>query len=362
MSRSILLSPSLFKELVMERDDGACVCCKKRATAVQHLLDTRLWEDGGHYLDNGASLCTEHRDALLKTTLSVELVRNAAGIKTPILPDSYSLDERYDCWGNSVRPSGVRYKGELFDEPDVQQWLTKGECLDDFSPYYKYPSTPHVPWSQGVQRDDRSLASDAHFIGQEVILTEKRDGENATLYADYYHARSLDGRHHPSRDWIKNFWGQIKHEIPVGWRICGENMFAKHSIGYDNLESYFEAFSIWNEKNVRISWDETVEYLDMLGIKPVPVIDRFIYTRDRAEGVVKELDLNRCEGYVMSLSRSFSYREFRHCVAKFVREGHVQTDKHWMNSAITSNRLITDIKKEGSLNKNRNNEPTANEP
>lgn len=339
MRKNILLPSNAFKSLVLERDGGACVCCQKPTDQVQMLLDARLWEDGGYYLDNGVSLCKEHQESALKTALMPKQLREMAGIKSIMLPPSYSEDDNYDCWGNVVRSTGVRYKSELFDEPDVQHWLIEGGCINDFSPFYKHPSTPHLQWSKGVQRDDRVLASDAMFEGQEVIISEKRDGENATLYSNYYHARSIDGRHHESRNWLKNFWGKIKHDIPEGWRISGENMYAQHSIGYNDLETYFEAFFVWNEKNTTLPYDEAVEYLAMLGIKPVPVIDRFIYSRERAQDIAKALDTEKCEGYVMSLARGFTYREFKTSVAKFVRENHVQTNKHWMNQAVVPNRL-----------------------
>lgn len=41
------------------------------------------------------------------------------------------------------------------------------------------------------------------FLKGPVVITEKMDGENTTLYRDGLHARSLDSRHHPSRNWVK---------------------------------------------------------------------------------------------------------------------------------------------------------------
>src|SRR3546814_8478297 len=77
----------------------------------------------------------------------------------------------------------------------------------------------------------------AAFEGKRVIVTEKMDGENTTLYRDYIHARSVDGRSHPSRDWVKQFRSGIAADIPEDWRVCGENLFAKHSIHYTALRS-----------------------------------------------------------------------------------------------------------------------------
>lgn len=45
------------------------------------------------------------------------------------------------------------------------------------------------------------------------------------------------------------------------------------------------------------------------------------------------------EGYVVRTTEAFRYREFRQKCAKFVRKGHVQTDKHWMRQALERNGL-----------------------
>src|SRR5690554_4811700 len=109
---------------------------------------------------------------------------------------------------------------------------------------HKYPRTRHLPWSPGASHDDLVSREVESFVGQRIIVTEKMDGENTTLYRDHLHARSLDSRHHPSRDWVKALHGRIAHEIPERWRVCGENLYARHSIGYEALPSYFMLFSV----------------------------------------------------------------------------------------------------------------------
>ena len=69
----------------------------------------------------------------------------------------------------------------------------------------KYPRTMHLPWSLGLTNDDKKIACLDAFIGQRVIVTEKMDGENTSMYSDYIHARSLNGGNHLSRDWVKQF-------------------------------------------------------------------------------------------------------------------------------------------------------------
>lgn len=212
------------------------------------------------------------------------------------------------------------------------------------SDLYKYPRSNHLPWSPGATSDDKVLHDTSCFefepgIGKTVIITEKRDGECTTLYPDHYHARSLDSNNHESRNWVKGLWGSIKHEIPDNWRICGENIFAKHSVGYDDLETYFEVFSIWNEKNICLSWQETVEYCGIFGLRTVPVLFEGIYDEKFVREFHKSLDLTKQEGYVVRNAGEFAYEDFGTNLAKWVRKGHVQTDKHWMLNKITPNKL-----------------------
>jgi hypothetical protein len=204
---------------------------------------------------------------------------------------------------------------------------------------YKYPRTPHLPFSPGASNDDKILTSLRHFIGREVVLTTKMDGENTSLYQDGFHARSIDGRHHPSRDWLARFHAGIAHEIPSGWRICGENLFARHSIAYDALPSYFLGFSVWNELNQALSWDETLEVFSLIGVEPVPVLYRGLFDAARLESIARGLDTSLVEGFVVRFAEAFEYEHFGQSVAKWVREKHVQTDVHWMHSSIVPNRL-----------------------
>lgn len=325
------LTRDKFREEVFHRDNNTCVFCDSPAADAHHILERRLWPDGGYYLDNGASVCEEHHLQCERTVISVESVREACGITRPVIPPHLYPDQQYDKWGNPILANGTRLAGELFFDESVQKVLAQGNVLDQFSKYVKYPRTHHLPWSPGIHSDDRIMRSLNHFEGKRVIVTEKMDGENTTLYRDYTHARSVDGRSHPSRNWVKQFWSTFAGDIPEGWRICGENLFAKHSIHYRNLPTYFMGFSIWNERNICLDWDSTQQWFELLGIQSVPVIYDGIYD----ESTIKKLWNNdfreECEGYVIRLAENLHYGEFKDKVGKFVREGHIQTVQHWMH-------------------------------
>ena len=340
--KQILLTRDSFRELVFKRDNHTCVLCGKPAVDAHHVLERRLFsgvQAGGYFLDNGASVCSDCHMACETTEVSVEDVRAAAGIKNPVIPDHMYVGESYDKWGNGILPNGMRTKGELFFEEGVQKVLAKGDKLHLFTDRVKYPRTKHMPFSPGATSDDKFVPNMSSMIDRRVILTEKMDGENTTMYPDYFHARSLDGRHHVSRDWVKRLWSTISYEIPEGHRICGENMFAEHSVRYENLKSYFYMFSMWTPSSACLSWDQTVEWAELLGIETVPVLYDGKFDEGKIRKLCEELDTSKIEGAVLRVADCFSIADFPKSVMKYVRKGHVQTEDHWMTSVIRPNGL-----------------------
>lgn len=206
--------------------------------------------------------------------------------------------------------------------------------------YVKYPRTQHLPWSPGIHDDDRIISDVSVFEGKEIIVTEKMDGENTTMYFDHIHARSVDSRGGEDRAWVKQFWSTISSDIPKGWRICGENMWAKHSISYESLDSYFYGFSIWNDQNICLSWDETLEYFNYFNIVPVKVLYEGIWNIKSLHDLEKNLNTDTQEGYVVRIKDSFCYGEFSKSIVKYVREDHVKTTTHWRyGSQLIKNKL-----------------------
>jgi hypothetical protein len=334
-----LLTREEFRDAVFGRDRHVCVFCRQPAVDAHHILERRLWPDGGYYLENGVAVCAEHHLSCERTEISVAEVRRACGLDSACLPPQLEASQAYDKWGNPELPNGQRLKGELFFDENVQKTLAGAGKLSLFAPWVKYPRTYHLPWSPGRGTDDRVLVSLASFAESEVVATEKMDGENTTLYSDHTHARSLDSRSHPARDWLKQYWSGFARDIPPGWRICGENLYARHSLSYCALPSYFLGFSIWNERNVALSWDETLEWFSLLRIEPVPLLYRGAFDESRLRALASPAQTLAREGYVVRVAGEIPYAAFRRSVAKFVRAGHVQTSEHWMHRQIERNTL-----------------------
>lgn len=329
----MLLTRDEFRKKVFERDNGKCVICKSHdSLAAHHIIERRLWDDFGYHIDNGATLCADHHLQAEQTVLSCEEIREAAGITKIILPGHLYTEYSYNKWGDIILPDGRRLRGELFFDESVQKILKSGNVLDLYCKYIKHPRIFHLPWSGKTTDDDKILQNIDHFKGKEVVISIKMDGEQISMYNNYIHARSIDGNSHPSQSLVKNLHSQIAYNIPEGWRICGENLYAKHNIHYKNLHSYFMVFSIWNENNICLSWEDTKEWAELLGLELVPVIYNNIFKKSiEKTWKLAKYNGDSVEGYVVRLADSFSYSDFKYSVAKFVSESFREGINHQYN-------------------------------
>lgn len=223
----------------------------------------------------------------------------------------------------------------------------------------KYPRTMNLPWSESNSSDDVWWTNCDPFVSRRIVITEKIDGECTTMYRDHIHARSVDSNHHVSRDWVKRLHGRVQHDLPDGWRVCGENVYAYHSVFYDQLPSYFFVFGIYDETNTCISWDDTLFWCEMLDLEPAPIIYSGEWDEKHCRAIwegrgafptfassadypkwPEDFVPTKAEGYVVRLAESFNYGDFRHSAAKYVRPNHVAPNtEFWMKRAIIPNGL-----------------------
>jgi hypothetical protein len=199
-------------------------------------------------------------------------------------------------------------------------------------PVFKYPRTPHLPQSEGMTDDDK-MASPATLAylqsGIELVVTEKMDGGNLTFYPNYFHGRSLDSGTHAWDQHAKSLWASVRHDIPQGWRVSGESMYARRSVSYDGLPGVFLVFGVWDDTNTLLSYDEMVEWAGLLGLPVVPLLYRGNdYSKAvKAWGELK--DSQTSEGFVVRDAGRIPYDEFANRVGKFVRANHVRTSADW---------------------------------
>jgi hypothetical protein len=200
----------------------------------------------------------------------------------------------------------------------------------------KYPRTLHLPWSKGLQNDDRMAESVSSLVGVDIVITEKLDGSNTSLTKDGVYGRShVDFTKNPwdVKSW--ELWNRIKNDIDKDIFIFGEGMYGIHSILYSNLKSYFYIFGV-RDNNIWVSWDQVDEYSFLLDIPTVPVLFKGVVNSEKELKTLTE-DLTSKpselggvrEGIVVRNANMFHNDDFSSNVMKWVRKGHVQTDEHW---------------------------------
>ena len=211
------------------------------------------------------------------------------------------------------------------------------------SGYQKYPRTPHLSFSSGAS-DDIFLNNNQQFQNREILVSCKIDGEATTFYSDgYCHARSLDSAYHPSQSRIKALAATVGSQLPEGWRVCGENAVAEHSISYQGIP-HFLVYSIWNQDNQALSWQETKQWATKLGLETVPELYLGQWDEDVVRCCWPQEDSSpyssESEGFVVRLADEFAYQDFGQSVAKFVRPAHVADGaQHWRSAPLRENKI-----------------------
>jgi hypothetical protein len=195
-------------------------------------------------------------------------------------------------------------------------------------PARKYPRTHHLPDSPGATSDDRILTDLAGLTG-ELVVTEKMDGGNLTFTRDLMYARSVDSGTHVWDRPAKAAWARVAHEIPYGWRVCGESMWARRSVAYPDLPGVFLVFGVWDAAHTLRGWDETAEWAALLDLPLVPVLYRGTELTAARAAWSRQRDADHSEGFVVRAAVPIPEAEFGHRVAKWVRPQHVRTEAAW---------------------------------
>jgi hypothetical protein len=88
-----LLTRTEFREGCLERDSYRCVICGETENlSVHHIIERRLWSDGGYYMENGATLCEEHHIKASNRTYTNSIFSPSCQIPEPsVLALSFGL-------------------------------------------------------------------------------------------------------------------------------------------------------------------------------------------------------------------------------------------------------------------------------
>ncbi len=248
----------------------------------------------------------------------------------------------------------------------------------------KYPRTPHLQGSKLQPGDeDLSQVSFESIAGKHIVIEEKIDGANSAVSFDADGTLLLQSRGHYLiggarevhydlfKQWAMAHRDTFYRVLGTRYIMYGEWMYAKHSMFYDALPSYFMEFDIFDrEKEIYLDTLSRRELTSRMPISSVPVLaeGNFQHIEDVLkylgksnyvlDGHIKKL-VDYCEQNGLNtierleetdrtdiMEGLYIKIEENGCVAnrvKYVRAGFAQgamtSPHHWLHKAIIPNML-----------------------
>ena len=198
--------------------------------------------------------------------------------------------------------------------------------------HIKYPKIRHLPHSKLSRGDKRLTENEIDFLCQTPVhISEKVDGAIVAIGLEnempqlFKRGGPVTNNEHEQFAEFKAWAYCNMHRIiniPVGWRIYGEWLSVKHTVGYDELPDYFLAFDILTESGF-LPYLEVLEYLEEWGFY-IPIS--------------YDIDIDGIEVFVTSTLSTYSTTDIMEGVVvrdlgntmrgKWVRENFIQGE-HW---------------------------------
>ncbi len=212
----------------------------------------------------------------------------------------------------------------------------------------KFPRIYHLPSSPGLSSDDRRIESIKQLLSKQLVISEKLDGSNVCLTRKDLFARSHTGPPtHPSFDLLKSRWAEINYLLPEDIAVYAEWCFAVHSIEYEGLNDYLNIISVFSTTDkLWWSWEQTINFAEGFGLITVNELwSGKVENEDMLNSLISEFMKEPSvyggdrEGVIVRNIEEIKNEDFQLEIAKFVREGHVQTDEHWMNKPIKKQKI-----------------------
>lgn len=156
----------------------------------------------------------------------------------------------------------------------------------------KYPRTPHLQGSRLQEGDeDLSQIPFSQIFGKHIVVEEKIDGANSAISFDGEGNLLLQSRGHYLNGGFRERhynllkqWANVNQDLffdVLGSRyiMYGEWLYAKHTVFYDALPSYFMEFDIFDrEREVFLDTPSRKALTQRMGIvSSVPVLGEGIY-------------------------------------------------------------------------------------
>jgi ATP-dependent RNA circularization protein (DNA/RNA ligase family) len=221
------------------------------------------------------------------------------------------------------------------------------------SAFVKFPSTPHLAMTDGVDIRKDKVMSEAErqtFLRQEIVVEEKVDGANLGISFDQegtiraqnrgaYLTLPGNGQWKKLETWLAPRAELLFSLLADRFILFGEWCYARHSIRYERLPDWFLGFDAYDRSAQKFLASRQRDlFLEKAGIIQVPKLASgcFSHAEIKKLFVQSRFSSQPAEGLYLRADTG----EWLAGRAKLVRPTFVQAmEQHWSRSSLIPNRL-----------------------
>lgn len=186
------------------------------------------------------------------------------------------------------------------------------------------------------------------FSGQ-VAVEEKMDGANVGIirHKKGFHLQkrgSLVGQSEHEQFGFFHNWANVQHytkimNVPPGFLIYGELLYAVHSIYYDKLPDYVLIFDVMEDGEF-LSYNDRIEFCKKYEFHSVPLIDYGHHTKETVMKLVPKESAygEMAEGIVVKRYAKNGYTRGKIVKPEFQKI--LEESEHWTEYHIRRNKVV----------------------
>ncbi len=219
--------------------------------------------------------------------------------------------------------------------------------------FFKFPTTPHLTiFGTGSVREDKVLTERERdeFLQHELIVEEKIDGANLGISFDgsgevhvqnrgTYLSKPYQGQWKKLDEWLSLKLDRFFDVLHDQYILFGEWCFARHSVIYDSLPSWFVGFDIYDKQNRQfLSCRMRNNLFRQMKICQTPLLGRGRFSLLELKALFKKSLFSKTasEGLYLRYDKGI----WLGARAKLVRPEFVQAiEIHWSRNGIIPNKL-----------------------
>ena len=223
--------------------------------------------------------------------------------------------------------------------------------------FFKFPTTPHLTvLGKGTVRNDKVFTEHERdaFLDHELIVEEKIDGANVGISFDSsgevhvqnrgsFLLKPYQGQWKKLDEWLSLNLDRFFDVLQDQYILFGEWCFARHSVRYENLPSWFLGFDIYDKENRQfLSCEMRNDLFRQMDISQTPMLGRGRFSLQELKTFFRTSRFSSTASERIYLR--YDHGKWLGARAKLVRPEFVQTiEIHWSRKGIIPNKLRGDF-------------------